>query len=490
MNNVVSLDAAARAFLAAALRVLQSENVLPRPVFNQFLRGGRDYIVDSITCLREFAAFEDAIADCHPRFRQETSHLNRDSTYGYALSFVEAFVAEATLNGEDLSSESPSVETCLNSLTSEIRTDSWEVACCREVSNLTTVTGEALNVLDVTVIPVVAPRGDQAQQAVGIISQVIPHSQSCYERTSLGEWDHPHSIIVARGDADGSFNFASVLSDRIDLFMLAARLLHGGSCDSLSEVQGETTLVRRSAPAFKRFRGASSPFSLTTALRRTTRLEPLDSRRFRGLAESIAAAEQETPGMFVTSFRVATNKFQSSYHAHSWDEQLVDLVTAFEAALSGTATTDVVLRIKTRAAALLSTKHDSAREIFHDVGILYGLRSKLIHGGALTENRLISRVKSITTVPDDEVGGLAVAYAVDRLRDLVRRALLARIALAACEPPLWELEQDDGVDAQLADAPTRARWRSVWRDVLGSFDASSSIDRPQGEFDFTSRFAR
>ena len=489
MNNVDSLDAAARAFLAAALRVLQSENVLPRPAFNPFLRGGRDYIVDSITGLREFAAFEGAIADRHPRFGQEASHLDRDSAYGYGLGFVEAFVAEATLNGEDLSSESPSVETCLNSLKSEIRADSWEVACCREVSNLTTVSGEALRILDVTVIPVIAPRGDQAQQAIRIISQVVPHSQSCYERTSLGEWDHPHSIVVARGDSERPFNFASVLSDRIDLFMLATRLLGAGSCDSLSEVQGETTLVRRSAPTLKRFRGASSPFSLTSALRRTTRLEPLDTSRFRGLAESIAAAEQETQGMFVTSFRMATYKFQISYHAHSWDEQLVDLVTAFEAALSGTGTTDVLLRLKTRAAALLNTKHDPARAIFHDVGILYWLRSTLIHGGALAEKRLINRVKSITTVPDDEAGVLAIAYAVDRLRDLVRRALLARIALAACEPPLWKLEQDDGVDAQLADASTRAHWWSVWRDVLGSFDASASIDRPQGEFDFTSRFA-
>ena len=82
--------------------------------------------------------------------------------------------------------------------------------------------------------------------------------------------------------------------------------------------------------------------------------------------------------------------------------------------------------------------------------------------------------------------GEAVAHAVDRLRDLVRRALLARICLAAEDPPLWRLGEDHGVDAQLADVSTRDKWCAQWRNVLGSFDAHRSVDRPRPAVSFSS----
>ena len=343
---MTSLDDAARAFLVAALAVLRRENVVPTPVFNPFLRVGRDYLGDSLTDLREFAAFEGAIAKQHPRFRDGASHQDGDFADGYVFSFLEAVIAETALNGEILSPDAPSIDACLSSLISEIEADSWEVACCREVSNLTTASGEPLELSDVTVIPASAPRGSDDREAASIIERVIPHSQSCYELTSLGEWDYPHSIVVARDASPKHFDLARVLSGRIDRFMLAARLLHAGSCESLSEVQGETSLVRRSAPTLVRFRGAPSPFSLTSVLRRTTCLELQDTRRFAGLAEAITAAQGDPEGMYVTSFGMASHKLQMSYHAHSWDEQLVDLATALEAALSGTATTDVLFRLK------------------------------------------------------------------------------------------------------------------------------------------------
>ena len=183
---------------------------------------------------------------------------------------------------------------------------------------------------------------------------------------------------------------------------------------------------------------------------------------------------------------MAKHKFQMSYHAHAWFEQLVDLSTAFEAALSGTDRTDVLLRLRTRASALLATDKDPAGAIFKDIGLLYELRSRLIHGTGLSERSLAKTAKSITAVPDDSMPGEAVAHAIDRLRDLVRRALLARICLAADDPPLWRLGEDHGVDAQLADASTRDKWCAKWRNVLGSFDAHRSVDRPRPAVSFIS----
>ena len=413
--------------------------------------------------------------------------MERDFANGYIFSFLESFVAEVTLHWEDLVRDAPSFGRCLDSLISAVDADSWEVACCREVSNLTTATGEPLKFDDVTVIPLTAPPSGHRREAAHAIAQVISHAQSSYGRTSPDGWDPPHSIVVARVHSAEPFEAAKALSTQIERFLFVARLLHASTCDSLYEVQGETGLVRRFTPTLMRFRGSAGSLWAPSMLRRTTRLESQDVGRFAGLAGVITAAEGEPKGFMLSSFGMAKHKFQMSYHAHAWFEQIVDLSTAFEAALSGTDKTDVLLRLKTRASALLATGKDPAGAIFKDVGLLYELRSRLIHGSGFSERGLDKAVRSITTVPDDSLPGVAVDHAVDRLRDLVRRALLARLCLAACDPPLWNLDEDKGVDAQLADASTRDKWCSTWRDVLGSFDAHGSVDRPRTAARFVSQ---
>lgn len=73
---------------------------------------------------------------------------------------------------------------------------------------------------------------------------------------------------------------------------------------------------------------------------------------------------------------------------------------------------------------------------------------------------------------------------VDRLRDLVRRALLMQICLA-CEPKvLWPIENNSMVDATLADDAIRADWRRAWRERLAAIGAGEVAGRarPAGRF--------
>ena len=114
--------------------------------------------------LAEFAAFESAVAERHPRFGDDVPFGKRDYANGYVLSFLEAFIAEVALNGEELSPDAPSFAGCLASLVSVIEADSREVACCREVSNLTTVSGEPLDLAGVTVVPLLAPPADHTRR--------------------------------------------------------------------------------------------------------------------------------------------------------------------------------------------------------------------------------------------------------------------------------------------------------------------------------------
>ncbi|MDH6129269.1 hypothetical protein [Kitasatospora sp. GP82] len=73
---------------------------------------------------------------------------------------------------------------------------------------------------------------------------------------------------------------------------------------------------------------------------------------------------------------------------------------------------------------------------------------------------------SIPTVPDDAMFGVALAFAVDRMRDLVRRSFLARLCLVSGTTPLWPFAQSTPVDAALADDTTRTHWRTHWHDQL------------------------
>ncbi len=486
MDSTVSLEDEARAFLGAALGVLRDEHVVPPSRYQPFLHVGDDYVGATVGG-SEYVAFEKAIAKRHPRFSDDTPIGERDFAHMYLFSFLEAFVAEVTLRGEDCSPDAPSFDRCVDSLVSAVDAGSWEVACCREVSNLTTTNGETLHFDDVTVIPLTGPAHEHRREAARAIAKVIPHAQSAYGRTPPEGWDPPHSIVVARDHSPDPYETANTISGRIGHFLFIARLLHSATCDSLYEIQGETALVRRFEPNLRQFRGSAGSLWTPSIIRRTACLEPQDIPRFAGLAGALASVEGEPQAMLLSSFGIAKHRFQMSYHAYAWYEQLVDLAIALEAALSGTDKNDVLLRLRTRAAALLATENDPAGSIFDDIGLLYGLRSQLIHGNALSEKTLQRSVRSITTVPGDSLLGEAIDHAIDRLRDLVRRALLARVCLAACDPPLWKLNEEKGIDTQLIDASTRNKWCSIWRDFLRSFDAQRSADRPRPAVGLMSR---
>src|SRR5918995_497316 len=83
-------------------------------------------------------------------------------------------------------------------------------------------------------------------------------------------------------------------------------------------------------------------------------------------------------------------------------------------------------------------------------------------------------------IPDQphefDSAGLQLDLAVDRLRDLVRRALVARMCLADGKEPLWPLGGDGGpnVDAVLVDDELRVVWRTAWHDRLAELGAEEA----------------
>jgi hypothetical protein len=254
---------------------------------------------------------------------------------------------------------------------------------------------------------------------------------------------------------------------------------------SYYEVSGLSTLVSRMTPLYDTFRKGM----LDSLVRRTARLSRADEQALNAMGDLLDAVEVKREGMVATSFDVALGKFNRSHVPENAFEHLVDLATALEAILSGGESDNeaLTLRLKTRAAALLSSSQDPAKAIFDDVGVLYGLRSKLVHGGQIKEAELRKIVRRVSTVPADAPFGVALTHAVDRIRDLVRRSILARICLA-CEPdPLWPFSNTSPVDALFIEPETRRLWQGRVRDRLEATGAGSAVDRPRLAADFLSR---
>jgi hypothetical protein len=474
------LSALAKAFIDAACQLLRSERVVPPPMSRRFIRVGRDYYGVPVMELPEFKALERHVEERYPRFDPDLPLMDRDFTNGYLLSFLEACVALAVTNdGSFRPSSGPGFQRSLDELAKQLSSSSFRVAACREVFHLTTDTEEPVDLLDMKVIPVNAEPADHRRTAHEIITSVLPAASSAYNGEEPGGWAPPHAVIVATDIGPKPFELANEISDRIERLLLLLRLLHSGTCVSMYEVQGEPAVVCRFHPTLVRFRGQQqSIMGLSPLIRRTTRVSANDDERVRGLWDLLSTAETPREGMLFTSLGIAIHRFQLSYHSHAWHESLLDLATAFEATLSGRSPSDVTLRLRTRAAALLASDEDPATAIFNDVGHLYGLRSRLVHGDDMRQKDLKRIVDNISTVPDGQGFGVQIAHTVDRLRDLVRRSILARVCLAAGTDSVWPMGKDDDVDAKLSDDQTRREWRSAWRQSLADIGAEAAADRP------------
>lgn len=480
---------AATAFLSAAWAVLERQHIVPTPAFHPYIQVGRDYFGPDVTEVAEYKRLEELIIASAPRFDDSVPLGERDFPAQYIFSFLQAFVARSAGQSSPFSTATYAIQDSIADLEIAVHATSWEVGCCRVVSHLTTVDSNDLEVGGVTVTPLGTSSHSTRREIVEVIESVIEGSGTAFGRDDPFVYAPPESVLSVRVMDPKPFDVAAVLSNRIERFLIAVRLLWAGTSESVFEVQGETKLVRQFTPVVVRFRGAGpSLLSQATRVRRTVRLGVDDGPRIQGLWNAIEAAERPREGMAMTSFAVAVQKFQLSYHAHTWYEQLVDLSTALEAALSGKDRSEVILRLRTRAAALLASEQDPAAAIFADIGTLYDLRSRLIHGGELSERQLKKMITRVSTVPRDAPLGTATGYVVDRLRDLVRRSLLARIFLAADQDdPLWSLDADRDVDAALTDDDTRTLWRARWREGLASFDALFAAAPPRQPVDAISR---
>lgn len=484
MRDEEDLRSAGRAFAAAAFEVLGDLHVIPPPVYHPYVAAGRDYEGTSVMGLREYGVLESVLEATYPgRFASPVERGHGQYASSYILSFLEASVARCAALG-DFDAMSGAVGKSLDQLMAILGTPSCEVVCCRHVCHLTTESAGEVRIGDVIVLP--EPEGFGGLNAR--IQEEIPGAATAWNREDPRPYDPPHSLLIIRETTDEPRHYMvrDQLSHRLDHFLLVARLITAGTVRQTYEVSGASTLVSDMNPVMRTF----SRRAPRQVVRRTVRLSGDDGPAFAALSKLIDSAEVPGQGMVTTSFGIAFSKF-SGADSGVWFEDLVDLATALEAILIGDdkETEGLTLRLRGRAAALLATGEDSARNVFNDVGALYNLRSKLVHGGQLKLTDLRKIIAKVSTVPPgtaQDAFGVALGHAIDRIRDLVRRAILARLCLAERPAPLWPFTGQTSVDAILADDAQRGAWRSLWHDRLDQLGVSHAAERPRSAVDFLS----
>jgi hypothetical protein len=483
----VDVRETARAFVAGAFDALRKEFVIPTPVFHPYVQVGRDYFGDTIRSVPAYHALEKRLDELYPhRFAEPLKRRHAEFASGYIFSFLEACVARcgrlAYYDEQDhFDPNSDAVSETIDELFAVLDAPTYEVVCCRFVSHLATDNNAEITLGDVTVVPEPEGFGGLTER----IAREIAGGWGAFNRDDPRPYDPLHAILIARERTKDHepYEVAQRLSNKLERFLLLARLFSAGTVYSVFEVRGMTTLVSRMSPYMTLFRGSR------TLVRRTVWLNERHAPAFEAIGALVDRADVKREGMAATSFDVALGKFNSSHHQENPYETLVDLATALEAILAGgePETESLTLRLRNRAAALLSADGDPARAVFGDVGLLYGLRSKLVHGGQIKQRELRRDLGKISTMPEGEAEnrfGVAIGYAVDRMRDLVRRAILARLCLAAEPDPVWPFSGSTSVDALLSDDETRGHWRASWHAKLAAFGIEAAANPPSKAVDF------
>lgn len=469
---------AAEAFLRAGFRELTRIRVLPVPMFGRFIKLGRHYAGSDVMHEPEFVALEDAlrrafpehfdIAPLEPGGRLPASH--------WIFGLLEAAVAEAAAYDEEPDPGWSFIAELIDDLLAQLQEGARDLVHCRVVSHLTTSTGQPVELENVTLIPV--PDNAFAPELMRMVMREIPMARQAFADPPPIAYDRPVAIVVARSSSDmdrDPFSALEALSRRVDRFILLSRLVTGTSGRAVWSIGGSADRVSDFHPLGEAIASGSSGLQV---IKRVGILSDTIGPGFSALGKSIDDAEVTREKRMFASFDFALAKFTRSYASDDLTDSVVDLATSMEGILLGgdASSEDVGLRLRSRAAALLATEDDPAPRIYRDVSDLYSIRSKLVHGSTLEIRELMRLLRRVVPGHDDKWGGESFAFAVDRLRDLVRRAILARLALAADNDTRWTFEGKTSVDALLSDDSTRRLWRSAWRERMDGYGLSAACE--------------
>lgn len=459
----------AKTFLVEAFERLKVLPVLPRSRYSPDILVGSDYEGGVLESCPSFSPLEQAIRQTFSfRFEDDAAKSNLEFPHLYIYDFAESAVRRCTLNGDPYDAGARGALDGVDEFIGVLEAPNVTAAACRVVQHLTTHDDGPMSIDEITVHP--ATGWDTLLE----IDRIIPGMSLALPREPPLSLMSPSSVVYSATDTDGKPSTAAESSSRrIARFLQAVRLYGCSTASTEVEIRGQTTRIGRMSPHSREFlfRG-----DMNVVLQRPTVLENHHSVPLATMSKLLARTDALGEGKLVASWDVALARFDKSHQNPVWHENLVDLATALEATLigDGEENTALMLRLRQRAATLLGCKEDPPSAIYDDIGILYGLRSTLVHGGNLSLKSLRKKLKKISTTAEGAPDGVLAEMGVDRLKDITRRAILARLCLSIGTDAPWPHSSKVQVDRHLSDERERTKWRMAWQEQLKDLELSAA----------------
>ena len=270
--------------------------------------------------------------------------------------------------------------------------------------------------------------------------------------------ERPLALVTQKiqGDWDYVDEHYSDSSKAIGQFILACQLTYNATIRNYWEVMGSPDPMSPYRPTHFKFKDYDGFISL---IRKNANIQKTHIPGIEWLMDEIDFVLSKPELQVATPLEVGLSNFSKSYYSGKNIRAIADLATCLESIIIQGSPTEILLKLRSRTAALIYTETDSIQKLYDDIKNLYELRSKLIHGDAIEEKKLIKILDRIINRSDISTTE-KLALAVYRFRDIVRRALLARLTLDSMRNSPWSEENAKNIDALLADVQFRESCRA------------------------------
>lgn len=468
--------------LNQAFARLERERVLPRSRYEPWIYVGKEFEGWLIHGLAAHEQFNATLEASFPeRFADGVGA--RDFAELYSSALVTAAVARLTQAHQPYDVRQSAAADTIRALVRYLSSDARRAVVAYALAGIQTSDGRDVRTKRLRVIPE-GGRIDVQRE----LEDLIPGAGFGLQDADLFRVGLPTCLIVATADqpiasADpiyGAFSQAgAVARERVEGLLSSARLATNGTIHVLAYANGE------SGP-FQLYRARVQPFP-GDPVTDVSRVVTVDAGLIHRLSQlhAIWRTAVTTDEEIVPTLSIAVQRFNRSFGSAHWQERLIEVTIALEAALGQEdETAEVLLRLRTRAAALLADRADDAGQIFDDMGVIYELRSRVIHGSSQGARRLLARITRVPATASAPMPGIKAEVLIDRGLDLARRAILARLFLAQGTNPAWPLRGSKDLDKRLADDRERHHLRRLWHQGLRhlGLPAAASPATPPGVF--------
>jgi len=288
----------------------------------------------------------------------------------------------------------------------------------------------------------------------------------------------PRAFLVGEQAGRDPWLVAHSLRPHLIHVSTALRLVTAASLIEPLEVYGQPQMVHTGGPVATAVDPDHASYWRRVSIVRSEQLVGLEA-----IATQICELDKRPSEKIPPPIAVAISRFNRSHRGAAWADVVIDIAIGLEAALSTGEKDEITLRIRNRVAHLLARPGDSPADLFGDVGELLTIRGTVAHGDIVPPKRWagLFEARGLTQVMVEDRRSVLF----DRWRDILRRAILARLLLAAGGAS-WTLRRPPGagVDATLINPAERRRWRGIIRRRAAELGIPSAIDRPPVLRDF------